>query len=51
LTYTIAIEEPETGLRKRGQPRQVMQFEPAIEAVPDDLCVEILPDEIVCDFE
>jgi len=51
LTYTIAIEEPETNLRKRGEARQVMKFEPAIEAVPDDLCVEILPGDIVCDFE
>ncbi|EDN68945.1 hypothetical protein BGP_3277 [Beggiatoa sp. PS] len=51
LTYTIAIEEPETNLRKRGQPRQVMNFKPSIQVAPDDLCVEILPGEIVCDFE
>jgi hypothetical protein len=52
LTYTIAIEvEEETNTRKRGKSRQVMQFKPQIQIAPDDLCVEILPGEIVCDFD
>jgi hypothetical protein len=51
LTYTIVIDVDETNTRKRGQPRQVMQFQPEIQVIPDDLCVEILPGEIVCDFE
>ena len=51
LTYTIMIDDEETNTRKRGKPRQVMTFKPEIQIVPDDLCVEIAPGEIVCDFE
>ncbi|EDN65513.1 hypothetical protein BGP_3884 [Beggiatoa sp. PS] len=51
LTYTIVIDDEETNTRKRGKPRQVMTFKPEIQIVPDDLCVEIAPGEIVCDFE
>jgi hypothetical protein len=51
LTYTVVIDEESSNTRKRGKPRQVMQFEPEIQVVPDDLCVEIAPGEIVCDFE
>ncbi|EDN69181.1 hypothetical protein BGP_4727 [Beggiatoa sp. PS] len=52
LTYTIVIEaEEQSNTRKRGEPRQVMQFQPEIQVAPDDLCVEIIPGEIVCDFE
>jgi hypothetical protein len=51
LTYTVVIDVDERNTRKRGQPRQVMQFQPEIQVAPDDLCVEIAPGDIVCDFE
>ena len=51
LTYTIVIEAEETNTRKRGKPRQVITFKPKIQIVPDDLCIEIAPGKIVCDFE
>ncbi|MDM8559354.1 choice-of-anchor Q domain-containing protein [Candidatus Parabeggiatoa sp. HSG14] len=52
LTYTIAIEpQEEVRTRKRGKAREVLEFEPLIELAPDDLCVEITPDEIICDFD
>jgi hypothetical protein len=51
LTYTVVIDVDESNTRKRGEPRQIIQFQPEIQVAPDDLCVEIAPEDIVCDFE
>ncbi|MDM8560654.1 hypothetical protein [Candidatus Parabeggiatoa sp. HSG14] len=60
LTYTIPYEsQEEVRTRKRGKAREVLIFEPLIELAPDDLCVEIMPEEgeegiegeIICDFD
>ncbi|MDM8561324.1 choice-of-anchor U domain-containing protein, partial [Candidatus Parabeggiatoa sp. HSG14] len=52
LTYTIATEpQEEVRTRQRGKAREVLIFEPLIELAPDDLCVEITLEEIVCDFD
>lgn len=36
---------------RRGGAREVAIFDPYIEPAPADLCVEITPNEFVCDFE
>ena len=43
--------EPSTQKRRGGHTRMVVIFDPFIEPAPDDLCVEITPLEIVCDFD
>ncbi|MDM8557479.1 hypothetical protein [Candidatus Parabeggiatoa sp. HSG14] len=46
----VLMEIPES-TRQRGRARMVAIFSPIIEPAPEDLCVEITPDEIVCDFD
>jgi len=36
---------------RRGKTRQVVIFDPFIIPPPDDLCVEITPNDVICDFD
>jgi len=49
LRYTIPIEASEDENRRRGKSREVLIFDPFIEA-PDGMCTEIVLGEIVCDL-
>jgi hypothetical protein len=52
LTYRIAIESQiDSRTRNRSDARLILIFEPMIEPAPEDMCVEIMPKEIVCDFD
>jgi len=54
IRYTIpfAYQNIETRRRgKRGKTREVLIFDPFIEPAPDDMCTEIVPGEIICDFD
>jgi hypothetical protein len=51
LRYTIPIETSEEDNRRRGKTREVLIFDPFIEPAPDDMCMEPVPGEIVCDFD
>ncbi|MCK5523939.1 MAG: BspA family leucine-rich repeat surface protein, partial [Thiomargarita sp.] len=51
LRYTIPIESSENDNRRRGRTREVLIFDPLIEPAPDDMCVEMIPGEIVCRFD
>jgi hypothetical protein len=51
LRYTIPIESSENDNRRRGRTREVLIFDPLIEPAPDDMCVEMIPGEIVCHFD
>jgi hypothetical protein len=51
LRYTIPIETSKDENRRRGKTREVLIFDPFIEPAPDDMCMEPVPGEIVCDFD
>ncbi|MDM8564521.1 choice-of-anchor Q domain-containing protein [Candidatus Halobeggiatoa sp. HSG11] len=48
VTYSIAIES-ETNTRST-EVYEILSFDPFLEAAPDDLCIEIMPGELECDF-
>jgi len=51
IRYTIPLESSEDDNRRRGKTREVLIFDPFIEPAPDDMCMEPVPGEIVCDFD
>ncbi|MDM8566311.1 choice-of-anchor Q domain-containing protein [Candidatus Halobeggiatoa sp. HSG11] len=48
IKYSIAIES-ETNTRST-EVYEILSFDPFLEAAPDDLCIEIMPGELECDF-
>ena len=49
LKYTIAFEPLESNARRgRRGAREVMIFDPFVEPILDDTCVEMSPGEVVC---
>ncbi|MDM8564975.1 FG-GAP-like repeat-containing protein [Candidatus Halobeggiatoa sp. HSG11] len=48
IKYSIAIES-ETNTRST-EVYEMLSFDPFLEAAPDDLCIEIMPGELECDF-
>jgi len=51
LKYTIAIEpleETDNARQGRRGAREVMIFDPFVEPILDDTCVEMSPGEVIC---
>ncbi len=47
----LLVYEQETTTRRRRQVHQVLIFDPFVEPPPEEFCLEIAPEEFVCDFD